>query len=241
MLCFFSPFSLSPFYRDDTNCRDKSTEIQNHRQRTQSEKTIHRYNKGSSLSSLSPLSLSLTLSLSHTLSIFSPLANRYYISFSISLSLSLLITGEVEMIRREMNTPEAKAMANRMIKGSLFSGGQLCSITRTHIQTHILTFIVCINCLMCPSSISFHLSLSGQGGGRLQEEIEMDNEQFIQAQLHQNKEMEKEQEKYLDEIAVHVGTIGQRSPALHPRPLFPSSLHTNVFFFSLSLSFLPLL
>jgi len=78
---------------------------------------------------------------------------------------------EIEAMKKEINSPSAKAMANRMIKGSLMAGADMQS--------------------------------------RLNHEIEMDNDQFIQTQLSSAKEMEKEQEKYLDSIHQSVSTIEQ--------------------------------
>jgi flagellar motor switch/type III secretory pathway protein FliN len=78
---------------------------------------------------------------------------------------------EIETIKKEINSPTAKAMANRLTKGHLMSGGDMQS--------------------------------------RLNHEIEMDNDQYIQSQLNATREMEKEQEKYLESIHQSVNTIEQ--------------------------------
>jgi len=77
---------------------------------------------------------------------------------------------DLEMIKREIQSPQARAMVTRSHRSSLLSGGN---------------------------------------SSRLEQEIQMDNDNFIQGQLLATREMEQEQEIYLDQISQSVGTIGQ--------------------------------
>ena len=78
---------------------------------------------------------------------------------------------DLETIKRELTSPNARSKVSQASKGALLSGGD--------------------------------------GQSRLDRQIEQDNDQFIQSQVQMSREIEAEQEVYIDALVDTMGTMQQ--------------------------------